>query len=280
MGDEDDSRALERVLRYDASFVPRFAQRFIRHLLDALSLGPRANVLDLGCRTGHPTIEILERRSDARVIALESDAQHLELARARVGAEVGRRVFFKQAPPFPLSFGDGVFSHVVANLIDRLDVARDALFGESARVLAPDGALVFTLCMSGSFIEVIDLLREVALARELPEVAERVERYARSLPGEDTLRAELLHRGYRDILVESWEFTVEHPSSESLMSDPILEFAAMPEWRWCAEGAPNADAVLRALRDTIDTYYQGRDFALTVVGGCVSCRRADAGEAC
>ena len=39
MSAEEEARALERVLRYDAAFVPRFAQRFGRHLLDALDLG-------------------------------------------------------------------------------------------------------------------------------------------------------------------------------------------------------------------------------------------------
>lgn len=276
MSAEDDARALERVLRYDAAFVPRFARRFGRRLLDALDLGPRSNVLDLACRTGHPAAEILERREDLRVMALDPDPQCIELVRARAGADLGKRLFVKQGAACPLSFGDGVFTHVVGNLVDRLGLEREGIVREAARVLAPGGQLAVTLCMKGSFGEVVDLLREVALARDLPGLADRVERYAASFPDEDTVRNELSRRGFGEVLVESWEFELEHPSAESLMGDAAVEFAALPEWRWCAEGAAQPEAVFHALRHAVDTYYQGRGFGLTVVGGCVTARRGAA----
>ena len=53
--------ALEQALAYDAAFVPRFAQRFGERLLLALDLPPRANVLDLACRTGYPAVQVLDR---------------------------------------------------------------------------------------------------------------------------------------------------------------------------------------------------------------------------
>lgn len=273
MSAEDDARGLERVLAYDAAFVPRYAQRFGRKLLDALSLPARANVLDLGCRTGYPSVDLLERAPDLRVMAIDPDAQYLELARARAGAMVGRRIFFKQDRPIALRFGDGVFTNVLGNLVDRMGADRAAILGECARVLQPGGQLVATLPMHGSFAEVVDLLREVALGKDLPRVSERVEQYAATLPTEDTLRAELDARGFEDALVESWEFTLDYPSSEAMMGDPALLYAAMPEWHWCAEGAASAEGVLRALRAAVDTYFQGRTFELTVVAGCVSARK-------
>lgn len=273
-GEADDARALERVLAYDAGFVPRYAERFGRRLLDALALGPRANVLDLGCRTGYPAVDLLERSDDARVMAIDPDPQYLELARARAGAALGKRIFFKQDRPTALRFGAEVFTHVVGNLVDRMGVERTALLAECARVLAPGGQVVLTLPLRGSFAEVVDLLREVALGRDLPGLSERVERYAARMPTDEDLRVELEAQGFEAVLVESWEFALEHPSSEALLGDPAVLVAALPDWRWCAEGAPSPDAVLRALRHAIDTYFEGRAFELTVVGGCVSARRA------
>lgn len=271
--EDDDARKLERVLAYDAAFVPRYARRFGKKLLDALSLPPRANVLDLGCRTGYPCVELLDRAPDLRVMAIDPDPQYLELARARAGAHLGRRIFFKQDRPVDLRFGDEVFTNVIGNLVDRMGSDRAAIFGECARVLQRGGQLVVTLPLHGSFAEVVDLLREVALGRDLPRVSERVEQYAATLPTEETLRAELDARGFEDALVESWEFALEYPSSESLMSDPAVLSAAMTEWQWCAEGAGSPDGVLRALRHAVDTYFQGRTFELTVVAGCVSARK-------
>lgn len=271
--EEDEARGLERVLAYDAAFVPRYAQRFGRKLLDALSLPARASVLDLGCRTGYPAVELLERAPDLRVMAIDPDPQYLELARARAGAHLGRRIFFKQDRPVALRFGEGVFTNVFGNLVDRMGADRRAIFSECARVLEPGGQLVATLPMRGSFAEVVDLLREVALGRDLPRVSDRVEQYAASLPAGEGLRWELDALGFEDTLVESWEFTLSYPSSEALMGDPALHAAAMPEWQWCAEGASSPDGVMHALRAAVDTYFQGRDFELTVVGGCVSARK-------
>lgn len=275
MSDDEDPRALERVLAYDAAFVPRYAQRFGRHLLEALDVGPKANILDLGCRTGYPAVEVLERWDDARVMALDVSSHHLELARARAGADLGRRVFFKHGEAAPLRFDDAVFTHVVGNLIDRLEVPREALFREAARVLAPRGQLVVTLALRGSFIEVIDLFREIALGRDFLGVSERADRYAHDFPTEEMLRAEAERSGLTDVLVESWEFTLDYASSEALMGDAAIETAAMAEWRWCAAGAPHPEAVLRALRTAVDTYFERRTFELTVVGACVSARRPD-----
>jgi SAM-dependent methyltransferase len=274
MGDDAaEARALARVLAYDAAFVPRYAQRFGARLLGALKLTPRANVLDLGCRTGYPCVDLLDLAPDLRVMAIDPDAQHLELARARAGAALGRRIFFKQDPPCPLRFGDEVFTHVVGNLVTDLGAPRGALLADCARVLQRGGQLAFTLGLRGSFAEAADLLREVALGGDLPWVSERVESYALSHPTEQELRAELEALGFRDVLVESWEFTLRYGSSEALFGDPVIEVAALPAWRWCAEGAADPDAVLRALRTAVDTYFQGIELELTVVGGCVSARR-------
>lgn len=270
----DEARALERVLAYDAAFVPRYAQRFGRKLLDALDLPPKANVLDLGCRTGYPCVDLVDRYDDARVVAVDPDAEYLELARARAGAHLGRRVFFKNDSVPTLRFGDEVFSNVYANLVDRLPASRADVLAVCGRVLQRGGQLVATLPLRGSFAEPVDLLREVALGRELPGVSDRVERYAASMPGDDALRAELEAAGFERVLVESWEFTLEYPSSEALFGDPVVVTAALPEWRWCAEGSAAPEAVLRALRHAVDTYFAGREFAVTVVGGCVSARRA------
>lgn len=274
MSAADEAPAHERVLAYDAGFVPRFAQRFGRRLLEALDLPPKAHVLDLGCRTGYPCVDLVDRHDDVRVIAVDPSPEHLELARARAGAHLGKRVFFKQDTVSTLRFGDEVFTNVYANLADGLGTSRAELLSASTRMLQKGGQFVATLPLRGSFAEAVDLLREVALGHELPGVSERIEGYVAAMPGDEALRVEVEAAGYTQVLVESWEFTLEYPSSEALFGDPVVTNAALPGWRWCAEAGAAPEAVLRALRHAVDTYFEGRDFTLTVVGGCVSARRA------
>lgn len=260
--------ALEQALAYDASFVPRFAQRFGERLLLALDLPPRANVLDLVCRTGYPAVQVLDRVRDGRVIALDQDGRFLELARARAGTDLGRRIFFKQGSPTSLGFSDEIFTNVIGNLIDRATADRAAVFAESARVLRPGGQVAVSLPLRGSFLEVVDLLREIALRHDLGRLAERVEQYAAAMPTVESLRAELEAHGFERVSVDAWEFSLEYASSADLLGDPLVHAAALGEWRACAEAADRPDDVMGELRRCIDTYFEGRRFLLSVVGGC------------
>ncbi len=267
---EGDDQTFEVALAYDAGFVPRYARRFGERLLAALHIASRPSVLDLACRTGYPSSQLLEQVRDGRIIALDRDPKFLELARARMGADVGRRVFLKQGGATELRFGAEVFSHAICNLLDRVSVDRGAVLSEALRVLVPGGQIAFTLPLQGSFIEAVDLLREVATRRDLARLAERVEQYAASFPTADQVRDELASRGFASVEVSAWEFTLDYTSSHELFADPVTHHAALSDWRWCAEAAPDPDAVLAALRAAFDTYFQGRGFSLTVVGGVAS----------
>lgn len=260
--------ALEQALAYDAAFVPRFAQRFGERLLLALDLPPKANVLDLACRTGYPAVQVLDRAREGRVIALDQDGRFLELARARAGTDLGRRIFFKQGAPTSLGFSDEIFTNVIGNLVDRVTADRAAVLAESARVLRPGGQLALTMPLRGSFQEVVDLLREIALRHDLARLSERVEHYAAAMPTAEALGAEFEARGFERVSVDAWEFSLEYVSSSDLFGDPLVQAAGLGDWRACAEGSDRPDEVIAELRRSIDTYFEGRRFPLTVVGGC------------
>lgn len=261
-------------MAYDAAFVPRYAQRFGERLLAVLELPQRANVLDVACRTGYPAVTLLDSTVDGRVIAVDSDNRYLEIARARAGADLGKRIFFKNGNPTELRFGDEVFTNVVGNLVDRVSVNRGAILGEARRVLMVGGQVVVTLPLRGSFIEVIDLLREAALKWDLPRVSERIEQYVQSFPTAETFRAELESRGYDRVSVEAWTFTLPYANGAELFSDPLTQNAGLGEWHWCAEGAGDPEPVLAALREAVDKYFEGRMFELTVQAGCATGRRS------
>ncbi len=266
---EASDQTFEAALAYDGVVVPRYARHFGERLLAHLRLGPRASVLDLACRTGYPATQVLQLAPDCRVIALDRDARFLELARARAGSELGRRIFFKTGAATELRFGAEVFSHAVCNLLDRVTVDRAAVLGEVWRVLVPGGQTVVTLAAQGSFAEPLDMLREVATRWDLARLAERVEQYAATLPSPAQVQAEFAAAGFQHVTVEPFAFELDYASSYALFSDPVIDVAALAEWRWCAEAAPDPDAVLATVRAAFDTYFESRGFRVAVAG-CVA----------
>jgi ubiquinone/menaquinone biosynthesis C-methylase UbiE len=266
----EDDRAFEAAMAYDAAFVPRYARPFGEKLVERMDAPTRASVLDVACRTGYSAGRVLEALREGRVFALDPDAKYLDVARARLGTEVGRRVFLKQGTLTAQRFSDEFFTNVVCNLIDRVPGDRGALLVEARRVLRPGGQIAVSLPLRGSFEEPIDLLREVALRYDLPGVGAEVERYARSFASPESARAELERAGFMRVEVESWRFAMSYASGADLFHDPAIQHAAIEDWRRCAASLHDSELVFGRLRLAFDTYFQGRPFEVTVCGAAVT----------
>lgn len=97
-------------------------------------------VLDAGCGPGITTEQLLDDGA-ARVVGLDVSPRMLDHARERVGEEVP---LVRSDLGSPLPFEDGAFDLVHAALSFTYVRDWDALFAELARVLRPDGHVVFS----------------------------------------------------------------------------------------------------------------------------------------
>ena len=76
---------------YDAEILPIWSRRFGKLLLRDLALPPKAMVLDVGCGTGYPSLEILRKMDDqGRIIAIDPSSPMLDEARTKAGRAVGQ----------------------------------------------------------------------------------------------------------------------------------------------------------------------------------------------
>jgi ubiquinone/menaquinone biosynthesis C-methylase UbiE len=271
--DEDDEPSL-RAARYDGIVWPRYARVFGELVVRAVALPQSAAVLDVACRTGVLAAEILRSMPDATVMALDSDEAFLDATRARAADEDGRRLFVgRQDDLVHLAFSDAAFTNVVGSLVDRATNDRQALFSEALRVLRPGGQLVLSQPLRGSFMELLDMLREVATKYDIAALGERVEQYAQSLPSAEQWAREAEDCGFVDAAVDDDSLVLGYTSGAEVLNDPALHFATLPECQWCAEAAPDAMAVLYQVQHAIDVYFRGRVFEITVHAGCLSARR-------
>lgn len=273
MIDQDEDPEL-RAARYDGIVWPRYARVFGELVLRAVALPQNAAVLDVACRTGVLSDEILRAMPDATVMALDADDAFLDAARARSADEDGRRLFVaRQDDLVHLAFSEGAFTNLVGSLVDRATNDRQALFAEARRVLRPGGQIVLSQPLRGSFLELLDMLREVATKYDINALTERVEQYAQSLPSAEQWAREAEEHGFIDAAVDDDSLVLGYTSGAEVLGDPALHMATLPECQWCAEAAPDPVAVLYQVQHAIDTYFRGRVFELTVHAGCLSARR-------
>ena len=189
---------------YSSRVVPRYSQLFGRLLLPRIPTNERLQVLDVGCGTGYPTLEILPRLGEgSRIIALDPDSALLDVARRRALDESGRRIFFTCAMAEELAFGDEVFDLVVSNLAFGSFLQAERALAEMNRVLARGGRLLLTHALEGTFEEIFDIFREIALRFDDAALSSRIERIQGRHPTPETFRAVFENAGFEQVEVAS-----------------------------------------------------------------------------
>jgi ubiquinone/menaquinone biosynthesis C-methylase UbiE len=133
---------------YDAMDHRHVNRVFVDDLLAAAghSTDPDAtlDVLDLGAGTARIPIELCQRVTEARVLAVDAAAHMLELAHYNVEiAGLTERVQLLQADAKRLPFRDGMFHVVISNSILHHIPEPLLALREAVRVTAPGGRLFF-----------------------------------------------------------------------------------------------------------------------------------------
>jgi len=130
--------------------VPRYRE-MLQVMLDAVppELQP-TRILELGCGTGHLTLELTRRWPAADILAVDLSAEVLAVAAERFGESA--RVRFERAPMEDLELDSGSLDLVISSIaIHHLrDPQKAALFARVERWLRSAGVLVFADQFAGS----------------------------------------------------------------------------------------------------------------------------------
>ncbi|MFH0902738.1 MAG: methyltransferase domain-containing protein [Pseudomonadota bacterium] len=256
---------------YDSEIMPIWSQRFGRMLLRGLEVPPRANVLDVACGTGYPSLELLRRMDDnGRVIAIDSSSAMLDVARKKAGELAGKRIFFRTESASPrLSFADEVYDVVVCNLgIQEMPNPRQAL-NEFARVAKMGGRVICTLPLAGTWGEFYDIFREVLVKQDRDEQIERLRRHIMSYPQPEDLERWMNIAGLTDTQVDVEEFSLLFRSSREFFFAPVVEYGPLSQWKEVAGKGQDLQDVFWSIKEAIDAYFGSRAFQVTVKAGCI-----------
>ena len=259
---------------YDEEIHPLFGQRFAEMVLAAAEIKPRSAVLEVGCAAGAITAQIAHKLdAESRVVAVDASAALLELARARVRDQehVGRRVFFRTHPlGTKLPFAEETFETVLANVSDA--PLPTAMLSDYARVTKKGGQLVVASPLRGTWLEFLDIFREVLVQAGRNDALGALDAYVSSLPEADSVAEMLEDLGLHavEIEIEHWELVFR--SAREFFYAPVIEHGPLTQWKEIV-GREVLHETFLAIKDSIDTYFAGRAFAVSVFGGRFSARK-------
>jgi ubiquinone/menaquinone biosynthesis C-methylase UbiE len=263
------NQRVEKLARiYDQEIAPSWGARFARLLVRDLVVPARGQVLDVGCGTGNPTLDILHRMPEgSRLIAIDESSAMLDVARkkiAQLGPLAGKSVFFRTEGGLPkLPFTDDVYDRVVCDL-GLSDPARLALaLREFARVARPGGEVRVTLALAGTFEEFHDLYREVLVKHDKHDALARLDRYVERYPTFDDVER-LLAAAPLAGGVQVEPFALLFRSAREFFFSPVIEYGPLADWKVVAGGGQEMQDVFWHIKEAIDAYFGGGPFEVTV----------------
>ncbi|MDN5747684.1 MAG: methyltransferase domain-containing protein [Pseudonocardia sp.] len=128
----------------DAATFAEASVRFTDMMIATLRAGAARQILDVGCGTGRPTIQ-LARSTGAQVVGVSISAHDVELATELAAAEgMTDQVSFRQADAMELPFPAGSFDAAWAFESLGHVPDRSQVLAEIARVLRPGGRLALS----------------------------------------------------------------------------------------------------------------------------------------
>jgi len=256
--------------------VPTWSGPFGAALLERVEMRPGLSVLDVGCGTGFPAIELANRLgTGSRVLAVDVWGAALDRVRFKAEAQQAVGVVPLKAAAEQLPFAASSFDLVVSNngLNNVEDEAR--AFAEIGRVARSGGQLVITWNLPGTMAELYRELEaalvETGLRDALPACAAHIHEKRKPV---DHVLALLSRSGFVRPDVALSAFSMRFASGRALLGHFLIRLAFEPAWEALVP-SPQRDEVFSRLEDRLDAIAGAAgEVRLTIPFACVACRRA------
>lgn len=255
----------------DRQVAPIWHDRFARLIFRDLPLPSNAFALDAHCGSGRTTAELLQRLDDSsRVLAIEPDEASITMAKTRVRSDWRDRVYFKHGDVRDVTnMATDSYDLTVANLV--LGEAHDwkSVLSEFVRVTKPGGTILATFALRGTWTEVEDLLREVLRETGQAEAVRRLDRLTSLRPTGPKLAAGVTSLGLSEehFVVEQERFSLLFSSGREFLFSPVIEHGPLRLWKATMGEDARPQELFWRLKESIDTYYAGHVFSVSVTAG-------------
>ncbi|MGE5333513.1 MAG: class I SAM-dependent methyltransferase [Nitrososphaerota archaeon] len=220
---------------YDALFVPQWSTPFGRLLLSVFLTMPRDTgwqVLDVGCGTGYPTLELARfLGQDCDLAGIDTWEEAILLARRKASEEWLRNVTFLAEDICETDLPEGSFDTITCNLaMSSFEDPRAAL-GAMWRLLRAGGQLILTSPLQAAMREFLDTyhltLRDLSLHDYMRALGEQVA----ARPTIATLQRLVEGAGFTIRRSATDSFAWRFPDPRAFLTSPLVQTLYFASWR-------------------------------------------------
>lgn len=281
--DEDSFVHASQLAAYAREISPLWTQPFAQLLVSQAPQLGKSTILDVMCRAGEAGLPLLRRSPQARLVAIDTAAGLLDIARREAGPLLGRRVFLRTQGCQPkLPFDSEVYDLVLSNLgLSSVEDPR-RLLREMFRVAKPGATVLATVPLRGSFAEFYEIVARLLSHR--PREAALLEQHVATRPEPLLLYSWALEAGLEDVSIVMRPFSLLFAGGPDFFYAPLIAQGPLPSWLpLFGEQHADREATFVQLCAAIDDVARGKDatvrtparpvFSVTVRAACLCARR-------
>jgi len=231
-----------------------FGLLLFRHIPMALGM----KVLDVGCGTGFPLLELAQRLGPSSMV-YGVDQWDAALARAQFKAQVigVQNVVLTKCDASQMPFSAGEFDLVVSNLGINNFGNPEGTLSECRRVLKPFGKIVLTTNLKGHMVEFYDAFEETLATLGEKKALSALHSHIDSRSTVDSIETLFTRTGFKLLKVVQESVTMRFVDGSSLLRHYLIKLGFLDAWKKIAQAATAPESeVFRRLEENLNLLAQ------------------------
>jgi SAM-dependent methyltransferase len=245
---EPDFSSPQLLAAYDE--LPLWSAMFGLLLLEEVPLSGVTNVLDVGCGTGFPLIELAERLGpNAHVHGIDPWSAGLTRAAEKIASRSTKNVTLHEGAASSMPFANSTFDLIVSNLgVNNFD-DREGAIRECRRVARDGATLALTTNLQGHMRELYEVFEQVS-EDEDEDTRERLRAHVAHRATVAGVRALLDHGGFSVTRVVQRESVMRFADGTAFLNHHFIKLGFLDGWKKVVPGRERI--VFARLRDALN----------------------------
>jgi ubiquinone/menaquinone biosynthesis C-methylase UbiE len=223
-------------------------------LLEHLPTTHPTRVLDVGCGTGFPILELAERfGSNSRVVGIDVSETALTRASQKALVRGIKNIEFIRAGAAALPFAHAEFDVVVSNLGINNFADRSTAFRECCRVAKPGAILAITTNLFGHMQEFYALFRQTLSDLNLNSLIPRLEAHIAHRAKLEDIQSLLIQFGFVPCQPIRIDVPFRYSGGSVFLRHSFIRAAFLPAWIEITKDH-NTKAIFARLEENLNAY--------------------------